>query len=144
MTTKQQTDPRIEALAKFLGIDADDVSPNRYDSDTFDADGGEYLVVTDDEADTIVTDRIKESLWAFNADFIALHTKGGLSDECIDAIREMQNRLCESANPLVEALIDDLDHFIDDAVKSDGRGHFISSYDGEENESGEYFIYRTN
>jgi hypothetical protein len=29
-----------------------------------------------------------------------------------------------------------------DAISTDGRGHFISSYDGEENEQGDYYIYR--
>jgi hypothetical protein len=56
----------------------------------------------------------------------------------------MQGELCESANPIIEALIEDMDHFVSDAISSDGRGHFISRYDGEENEEGEFYIYRTN
>ena len=35
-----------------------------------------------------------------------------------------------------------IDKFVDDAIDTDGRGHFISSYDGEEVEAEEYFIYR--
>jgi hypothetical protein len=106
--------------------------------------GGEYLVLTDSEADELAAERIKDSLWAFNTEFISSHTKHGLNDSQIAAIEEMQDRLCESANSIIEALIVDLDHFISDAVSSDGRGHFISSYDGNENEVGEFYIYRTN
>lgn len=31
-----------------------------------------------------------------------------------------------------------------DAIRCDGRGHFLSQYDGEEVEAGEFFIYRLN
>ena len=43
-----------------------------------------------------------------------------------------------------EINIEDFDDFIDDAVSSDGRGHFISRYDGDENEQDGYYIYRCN
>ena len=54
----------------------------------------------------------------------------------------MQGKLCESANGLVTALIEDMDEFIEDAVSADGRGTFLSSYNSEEVEvvvDGEYF-----
>jgi hypothetical protein len=60
----------------------------------------------------------------------------------------MQAELCEDANELVKAVIRDIDHFVKDAILSDGRGHFLSSYDGEENEIEHkkvmFYIYRTN
>lgn len=144
-TTNTETmDPRIHALAKHLNCDANDISIARYGDNTFDAEGGEYLVLTDEEADELAAERIRESLWAFNVGFISSHTKHGFDDSQIAAIKEMQIRLCESANTIIERLIVDLDHFISDAVSSDGRGHFISSYDGDENEAGEFYIYRTN
>jgi hypothetical protein len=43
-------------------------------------------------------------------------------------------------------MIKDMDDFVDDAIGADGRGHFLSHYDGnevEDRESGLY-IYRTN
>lgn len=143
-TTTETIDPRIEALAKHLGCEVSDISESTYGENSFDAEGGEYLVLTDGEADELVAERIKESLWAFNAEFIASHTKHGLDDAQIEAIKEMQGRLCESANSIIEALIEDLDYFIEDAIRADGRGHFIASYDFEEGELGDYFIYRTN
>ena len=142
--TETTTEQRIAALAKHLGCDVADISESTYGENTFDAEGGEYLVLTDDEADEVAEREVRESLWAFNADFVASHTKNGLSDECIKAIAEMQGRLCESASPVIEALIEDMDHFISDAISSDGRGHFISRYDGEEAEEGAFYIYRTN
>ena len=49
---------------------------------------------------------------------------------------------------MLKRLIKDWDHFVQDAVSSDGRGHFLSGYDGAENEEKVdgvwYFIYRTN
>ena len=54
----------------------------------------------------------------------------------------MQNTLCENANGLVYAMIEDIDIFIGGAIEEDGRGHFISMYDGEENEQNGFYIYR--
>lgn len=142
--TDTTTEQRIAALAKHLGCDIEDISPCGYDDCTFEACGGEYLVLTDDEADERATQEIKESLWAFRAKFIASHSTNGWSDECIKSLEKMQGELCEDANPIIEALIKDLDHFISDAISADGRGHFISRYDGKENEEGDFFIYRTN
>jgi hypothetical protein len=60
----------------------------------------------------------------------------------------LQKDLCEDANPPVEALIKDMDHFVSDAISADGRGHFLSSYDSEEQEteidSITYYYYRLN
>ena len=143
-TTEPTTEQRIQALAKHLGCDISEVSESRFGDNCFDAEGGEFLVLTDDEADEKAKQEIKESLWAFNASFIAFHTKNGLDDAAEKALAEMQGRLCESANPIVEALIEDMDHFISDAIMSDGRGHFISRYDGEESVQDQFFIFRTN
>lgn len=59
----------------------------------------------------------------------------------------MQENCCESCNEFIRALIDGtcgIDEFVREAIMSDGRGHFIATYDGEENEQDEYFIYRVN
>jgi hypothetical protein len=37
-----------------------------------------------------------------------------------------------------------LEGFVEEAVSADGRGHFLSSYDGEENEQDGFYIYRIN
>lgn len=118
--------------------------------ETFEIIGQEYKVLTDEEADKAAADYIKDSLWAFNADFILQHTAvfeettDREDQEIIKALRMVQESICESANALVRALISDIDTFIEDAIDADGRGHFMSSYDGEEHESNGFYIYRTN
>jgi hypothetical protein len=54
----------------------------------------------------------------------------------------MQSKLCEDAAPLIEALIDDMDAFIRDAISADGRGHFLAGYDHEEHEENGWSLYR--
>lgn len=61
---------------------------------------------------------------------------------------EQEQQEAESANETIKNLIRNFDRFVDDAVSADGRGHFVSHYDGEENEErvngAWYYIYRTN
>lgn len=144
MTIYKNNTEKFAALAKHLGCEVDEISQSNYEEEGFEASGGDYLVLTDDEADERATHEIRESLWAFNAEFIASHSTNGWSDEYVKSLSKMQGELCESANPIIEALIKDLDHFIADAISSDGRGHFLAGYDHNEIEAGRYFIYRTN
>lgn len=133
---------KIDALAKYLDVEANEIIE---ENDTIYSHGRcEYLVLTDDEADLECAASIRESLWAFNADFIAAHSKALSTTDAIKALRKMQETLCEDANALVAKMIDDLDYFIADAIKADGRGHFLSSYDGDEVQCGELYIYRRN
>ena len=101
-----------------------------------------FLVYTDEEADEAVREYIEEMVWAFNASFLQAHT--GVDADAIEKIQE----ICESANEPLKAMIKDFDHFVDDAVSCDGRGHFLAPYDHEENEitfNGiTYYIYRRN
>lgn len=139
-------DPRIVALGKLTGDF--DFSEARYGDNRYESGRVTYLVLTDDEADEAAAEAIKNSLWAFNSSFISGHTKKGLSNAAQKALQEAQVKLCEGANDLVESMIDDLDDFIKDAIRADGRGHFLSSYDGEEREESvggtTYYIYREN
>ena len=133
---------KIEALAKFLEISTEDITET--DWSTLEADGGEFLVMTDEEADAKAYEEIEESLWAFNADFI-IDMCGFSGGE--KSLIAMQRESCENCNEFIKAMIEGtcgLDKFVDVAIESDGRGHFISMYDGEENEQDEYFIYRVN
>jgi transcriptional regulator with XRE-family HTH domain len=136
---KNPSDDKAKALAKYLKVSVDEITEER--DNEFSHGREEYLVLDDDEADERAEEDIKNTIWAFNADFIAAHSKGDISAK---NIRKMQEEMSEDAGPIIEAIIKDMDHFIDDAIKSDGRGHFISSYDGEENEEGKFYIYRLN
>lgn len=107
-----------------------------------DIDADDYLVLTDEEADERCTEYIKESVWAFTPSFLQAHT--GVDADVIKKIQEM----CEGANEPLTAMIKDFDWFVEDAVRCDGRGHFLAGYDHNENQitynGTTYFIYRTN
>ena len=133
---------KIEALAKFLEIGIEDITET--DWDTLEADGSEFLVLTDEEADAKAYSEIEESLWSFNADFI-IDMCGFSGGE--KSLTAMQRESCEDCNEFIKAMIEGtctLDIFVQSAIETDGRGHFISGYDGEEVEQDEYFIYRVN
>lgn len=153
-----EEDARAEFLADIEGTEEADIDINfdvycsnnlteveEYDDDNYNND---YLVLTDDEADEKAADYIKDSLWAFNASFLSSET--GYPIEVFEGLQDK----CESANDAVGALIDsnksdtNLKYFIDAAISADGRGHFMSSYDGNENEETingtTYYIYRQN
>lgn len=138
---------KLEALAKFLDMEQDDLTLmkgyDHYGLEVYSLGDKEYAIGTDEEADKACAENIKDSLWAFNASFIAGHTKNGYSAELEKSIEAIQGQ-CESAQSAIECMIEDLGEFIEDAISADGRGHFLSQYDGEENEEGEYFIYRIN
>lgn len=137
---------RIKALSDFLKIKEDRIKVSEYDENLLLVDDSKdqfYVAVDDEDADKLARKNIEDTLWAFNSDFIAEHSSGirEAGERGIKALRKMQEDLCESANSIVKALIDDMDDFVEDAISADGRGHFISSYDGEEYEQGDSYIY---
>ena len=141
------------ALAKFLELDEDEIEDiekrnyNHYGLTVFVYGDEEYAIGTDEEADRAVKEYIRNSVWAFNTEFILSHCD--LPFELAEAIRTFQATKCEGANDALLALIEkcgDFDKFVEEAVEVDGRGHFLSPYDGVEHEveyNGEtYYIYR--
>lgn len=132
-------------LAEFLAIEieegedassyVEEVGDNEYE-----AEGNTYLVLTDEEADEKAKEYIRDSLWAFNADFLS-----GITGLPALVFTALQNEMYEDANETILQLVgDNFDRLVSDAISSDGRGHFMSSYDGEEHELGDYYIYRIN
>lgn len=134
---------KLEALATHLKItlEAGETLEDYLseESDTLFSDGNEYIVATDDEADAIAYEYIANSVWAFNAEFLADYT--GLPSEVFTALQDK----CEGANDTFTELIENcgagMDDFVSAAISADGRGHFMNSYDGHEYEVGEFFIY---
>ena len=135
---------KLETLAEFLEVDTDEITESEYYDNGFSYGNQEYLVLTDEEADKKVADEIRETLWAFNPSFILDHSviAENYNDKVLVALGKMLGELCEGANELVFAMLEDFDDFVEDAVMSDGRGHFLSHYDGCENELNDYYIYR--
>jgi|TARA_E500000305_G_C4020375_1_gene238347 hypothetical protein len=126
--------PKVLALAHHLeSIDFEDVE-GYIDND--------YLVYTVEEAVEAVREYIEETVWAFSPTFLEAHITGVDSE----AIQAVQDKLSEGANDVLKSMLNDLDDFVDDAVACDGRGHFLSTYDGEEIQiqvdRTVYYIYR--
>jgi hypothetical protein len=137
---------KIEALSIYLGCEEDEISEG-YDECTFEYGREKYLVCTDEEADDRCKEYILDTLWAFNTSFIKnyIDTKTDYNEKslckCLVALQD----LCEASNYLTKLLVGNrIDEFIDDAISTDRRSHYLASYDGEENEESGYFIYRTN
>ena len=196
---------RIEALTKFLGVEVEDLTVSKYDERVFEnEEAGEYIVLTEEEADEAAEESIKESindlgLQAFTEDF-----QQWILDNCVDSdwfaeyledyeigyiedirdeksdYEEYETRLAEEmedagvntedefleyliecyddpvewfkdmfgmeefTNTIEEYNLIDWESVINEAIEVDGCGHFIATYDGVENEMGEYFIYRLN
>ena len=196
---------RIEALAKFLGVEVEDLTVSKYDERTFEnEEAGEYIVLTEEEADEAAEEVVRNiiddiGLESFSEDF-----QQWILDNCVysdwfeDALQEniesyiedirdeesdyeeYETRLAEEMGDagvdteeefldyLIENAGDPIEYFrdnfgeeyfyetveendlidwesvIEEAIAVDGCGHFIATYDGEENEMDEYFIYRLN
>lgn len=134
---------RIAALL-MLPFDSDGPEPCHLWDNTYEIQGEEWKILTEEEADQACKDQIKESLWAFNPEFLTRFI-----DADLDAgmIRDIQGDRCEDANDTIVALVgSNLDRLVEEAILSDTRGHFLSSYDGEEigSECGTFFLYRVN
>lgn len=117
------------------------------------ADGLEWLVLTDEEADVKAAEEIKESLWAFNTCFIINHMVNNdeldsyAKKQLNKSLQQLQQTCCEDCNALIYAIIgakNGIDDFVNDAIAEDGRGHFLSYYNGKEEETENFFIYRIN
>lgn len=149
----------IRALCAHIDCEPSDLTERKFDHyglRVFALGSQEYAIGTDSEATEAATANIRDSVWAFNASFIL--SECDLPSELEDAIQAFQSDKCESANDALLALVekcckDGLQGFAESAISADGRGHFMSSYDGDEDEiSGEdengeavsFCVYRLN
>lgn len=154
MTTKvkslnKKPKTAIQALANYLDCEPDELneeSYKHYGLEVFSTGKEQYAVGTDREADEACLENIKDSAWAFNSAFICSYCD--LPQELADALESMQREKCENANDAILALIEKTEEgikgFAEEAISSDGRGHFLGGYDGEENEQDGFYIYRIN
>jgi hypothetical protein len=120
--TNNEHDPKVLALAAHLEADVSAISECRHGDSTYEseADPGEYLVLTDNEAD----EAFKASVESY-------------IDECV------LTEIPEAYRGYFNA-----EAFIRDVELGDGRGPTLSGYDGAEQEAQIdgtwYFIYRVN
>ena len=133
-------DNRLLAFALFEGLTVEECEEVSIDGAEISYGGGCYHVCTDEEADELTAEYIKESVWAFNPGFLSNQT--GIDQE----VFEMLSEKCEGANDAILSMIDDFKGFVADAIAADGRGHFLNNWDGSETEQKAqnemYFIYR--
>lgn len=139
------------ALADHLGLLPDDIEPTSSTHEglySFEALGGEYCVGDDEAATQAANAYIADSLWAFNAGFMA-RALGTPEIEPLIAIAQDKG-MCEDLNPALLAIAErtGLERVCKEAILADGRGHFLAYYDGGEHEitiDGQtLYIYRTN
>lgn len=96
--------------------------------------GGEYYAVgTERQVEAAAREYIRESLWVFRPEFLERFTP-----EAVDAeiLRILIENKYEDATEIIARLVGDrLGDLIDEAIASDGRGHFLSPWDSEERDS---------
>ena len=137
------------SLAKFLDLDEEEAEEikeaewDKYGLKVYRADENEYAIGTDEEVNLAMKLCIADSVWAFSPAFIV--DQCDLPCELTEVINGFQEEKCEGANDVILALINkcaDFDLFVSDAIRTDGRGHFLNGWDRKEYKEGDYFIYR--
>jgi len=140
--------PKVRSLCEFIECEPGELSLERHDHyglALYSYGQLEFAIGTDSEADDACEAYVRDSIWAFNASFIL--EQCDLPRDLEECIQSYQGKECESANDSLLKLVEKccgLREFTKAAMSADGRGHFLSGYDGNENESGDFFIYRTN
>lgn len=137
-----------ELVASVADCEPEDVRELKYEHyglRVFRADNGsEYAIGTDEMADEACKEYIKNTIWAFTPTFIMCECNLPAGSD--DAIRALQEK-CEGANEAILAMVKGscgLDSFVESAISSDGRGHFLAMYDGDEHEIDDHYAYRIN
>lgn len=142
---------KTEALAKYLECEANDITQSPYEKESFEAQGKEFLVLTEDEATERACQYIENTLWAFRSSFLidfipsACSLSVSETNELEKCIEQMQEKMCESCNDILKALIGKrLNDLINAALCNDPIENFLATYDHKVGEEGEFLIYRTN
>lgn len=127
-------DPQVMAVSKSALVTPEEAIELLIDDD--------WICLTDEEADEMARDYILQSVWAFNPSFLSAHS------DIDESVFKLLQEKCEGSNDAILRMIKDKDYFVEDAINSDGREHFISNYDGEEHEhkinNEWYYCYRMN
>jgi len=141
-----------KALAAHIGCEWSEIEPckhNFYGLDSFSYGREEWAIGSDADAQEAVSENIKQSAWAFRPSFIL--EMCNLPHELEEVFQAWQEKECENCNDALVKLISRTgkwDDFVACAVSADGRGHFLSLYDGEEvelkTEEGTFYAYCIN
>lgn len=122
----------------------DYVEYDHYGLPVIEINGDEYAVGSPKEVKKATVEYCRDNIQHFTPEFLAQNSK--FSTLLFKKLQE-----CEVFDSDVYLeLIDDLESFADEAEMVDGRGHFLSPYDGEEIEVYDdegiivYYLYRIN
>ena len=131
-TMTQDTKARRDALASFLGVSPVEVRTSKTEgSKRFLFDQSTWLVLTDGEADTLAREAILRDVWTFSRSFLRVHISSVFLPT-LEAFEPLRERACERANPVLLTMLRDLDAFVADAIRDDGRGRFLAAQDRAE------------
>lgn len=100
----------------------------------------DYRFIHKDNIDEIMKDELSSDtyiLGCFNAWFIADIT--GLDCDIIEKAQKAENY-----ELLGELMLKNIDEVVEGYISSDGYGHHFGHYDGNENETEDYYYFRVN
>lgn len=120
-----------------LAFDGKPIEDERQVSEVADA---EFLVLHKGELLDALTTNIKETIWAFKAEFLAEFMP--IRASAIKMIQKVQNEDCY--DEFLELLGDRFSDFVNKAVEVDGPGQFLSQYDGKMIEHEDWRIFAQN
>jgi hypothetical protein len=147
MNQTEMTNHATNLLAKWLGVESDEISEARFDCyglTVLEIGQESYAIGDDSQAYQACKDYIKEAVWSFKGSFIA--EACGLPAELGEVFSSYSAEKCEGANDALLALVKrtcSFDSFASRAIGDCGRGHFLAGYDGDEINLGDgLFAYR--
>ena len=77
---------RIEALAKFLGVEVDDLTVSKFDERTFEnEEAGEYIVLTEEEADEAAEENVRNIIDDIGLQSFSEYFQQWILDTCVDS-----------------------------------------------------------
>lgn len=110
---------------------------------TVDYNGREYRIVDNNCIESIMKDELSSDtymLGCFNAWFLS-----DIMNIPSEAIEKIQNADCHDALGIIISNNDEmLDSLVKKYISIDSAGHHFSSYDGSENDTGEYTVFCIN
>ena len=120
------------------------VEYDHYGLPVIEIDGDEYAVGSPEEAKRAVVEYCRDNIQHFTPEFLSDNSKFSAL-----LFKKLQESGVFDSDVYLE-LIDDIESFAEEAEAVDGRGHFLSLYDGEEIEVCDdegiivYYLYRIN
>lgn len=122
------TNTRDKVIEKLLIKEGLEDEDHEFDGSLLTVGNREYLILNREDREKEVRNYICDTIEYFNPDFLSRLT--GIEEEAFKGISEHRG-----ANKLVTAIINGtcgMDKLVEEAVDSDGYGHFLSPYSGEE------------